>query len=113
MTRLLYLCWENGKRSPVAELWTRVMIEEYGINGLEVSSAGLSKPTRKGIISPLRDSLQRITGSEFPALPYRFIRGYNHIPRGVRRAELESLNEQDIVLCMEKAQVNSGKKGLE
>ncbi len=85
MTNLLYICYANINRSPAAEIITKRKTK--GTN-LHVSSAGLIDPPYCGMAPEMIDSLTR-AGYEFNT----------HQPK---KATLDLLKSQDIILCMEK-----------
>ncbi|HLF54745.1 MAG TPA: hypothetical protein VI612_03425 [Candidatus Nanoarchaeia archaeon] len=87
MTNLLYVCHSNFARGPVAERVTREKVN----NRLAVHSAGLETSETR-----FSDELRTILENS----------GFNP-DKHLKRVTSDLLSEQDIVLCMEKSQVEA------
>ncbi|MBI2137577.1 hypothetical protein HYU12_03600 [Candidatus Woesearchaeota archaeon] len=98
MASLLYVCRYNLDRSPVAEQITRIMAADASLN---VSSAGLTNPdynhflnvTYLGMTNEIREAMKRL--GYVPSMHQNSI------------VTEELLKLQDLILCMERKQVDN------
>lgn len=91
--KMLYICYGNLNRSPLAKQMTEEKLERAGITDIIVDSAGFATPRLIDIPYETRNAMQ--------------ILGYNpkeHTPKKLTR---KLLAEQDLVLCMSRAQEKS------
>ena len=92
--RILFICTGNMTRSPLAESVLRRKLEDSGVKGIEVTSAGTGATNGLN-----RDSVMLEVATE---------RGYD-IDGKTKRVDYFSGIEADLILCMEPHHVESMK----
>jgi len=58
---LLYVCYANKARSPTFEAYTKLFLEEYSIEGINVLSAGIGRARMEHLIEEGHDLASRAT----------------------------------------------------
>ena len=89
--RILFICTGNMTRSPLAEAVLRKKLDDSGVKGVEVISAGTG--ATDGVE---RDPMMLEVAAE---------RGYD-VPGKTKRVDYFSGIEADLILCMEPHHVN-------